>query len=141
MQPSLSSELLRSNQRGLEVFPMFDQLGAETAHGTVLFRTVSMRHHDRRRKSMAGGGECHRLTKISPGRCDHSPRFGSTSHQLVEVIQRAADLERSNRGVVFVLHPELASHPGIEERPRKLGVGGTTALISAAMDSISASVA
>ena len=39
---------------------------------------------------------------------------------MVDEIQCAANLERSNRGVVFVFHPELASHPVIEERPRKL---------------------
>jgi hypothetical protein len=79
MEPSLSGKFLRANQRGLEILTVFDQLGAETAHCTVLFCTVSMRHHDRRRKSMAGGCECHRLPKIPPVLLQPLPGFGEFS--------------------------------------------------------------
>ena len=121
MQPPLGvRELFRMDQGGLEVFAMLDQIGAEAPHRPVFLRAVAMRHHNRGREAVPGGGESHGLPEVSPRRGREAPDPRIPRDLPVDIIQGAADFERSDRGVIFVLHPEFASGARVEERPRDL---------------------
>ena len=73
------------------------------------------------RRSWPGGRGAPRQRR-PPGRNSRGsrrrrPGRAALGNELVHVVQGAPDLERPDRGVVLVLHPELASRAGVEEGP------------------------
>jgi hypothetical protein len=102
---------------GLEVVPMLDQLCAEALHGSVLVRAIADGHDDRDLDSDRSPGERQALAVVAPrGRDDaFDPR--PLAAQPFGVDEATADLERSGRCVVLVLHPHLGADVARQQRP------------------------
>jgi hypothetical protein len=63
------------------------------------------------------------LPVVAAGRADHLARHAALLLQHVEVGQPAADLERADRCVVFVLHPAVGAQALAEQVPAVLRGG------------------
>ena len=105
MQSVLRRTLLGKLKRGLKVFPVFDEFGAQPAHRRVLLRAVAVRDHDGRAQAVAPGGEGHRLAVVAARGGDDPAHRGLTHNQPGEILQGTPHLERTDRGVVFMFHP------------------------------------
>jgi len=91
----------------LEVRAVLDEVGAESAHGGILFSAVAVRHYERRLDAMPPRGESNALAVIAASRGDDGLDFGMLTSQVVEVNESAADFEGADGGVVFVFHPHF----------------------------------
>ena len=104
-------------ERLLEVLPMDNELRALRGHRAIFLFAVAMGNHDQGLQSMQSRSHSHALTMVaSRGRNNtFEPRLRLL--QPVHVDQCAAQLERSNRGVILVLQPGLGPEPLIQQRP------------------------
>lgn len=80
-------------------------------------RVIAVRHHDDGTQAILTGGEGDGLAMVAGGGGDDAPGVRFAAFQLVQVDQPAADLEGADRGVVFMLQPELAAQALLQQRP------------------------
>ena len=106
---------------GLEVVALLDQLGAESAHGTVLLDAIAVGDDDGGAEPLPGRSVGDALPMVAAGRGDDAADIGVFLTQRVHVDEAAADLERANRRVVLVLDPEFATVALGQQRPATLG--------------------
>ena len=117
MQAALGGELPCVPQRFLEVRAMDHEFGALRGHGGVLFRVVVFRHHDHSAQAQPRRRRRDRLTVIAARRRDDARAIGFARLQVAQIQHAAADLERADGRVVFVLDPDLAAGAPGQQRP------------------------
>ena len=118
VQATFGGKLRRMLARLLEVLAMLDQRGTERAHRGVLLdrvrraaRRSSPQRRDSRPRSAIDWPWLPRVALITPS------RPASRRSELVQVDRTAAQLERTDTGVVLVLDPRASAEPGVDQRP------------------------
>ena len=107
----------------LEFAAVFNEGGAQRAHGGVLLARVAVRHDDGAGHAVFTRGPADALAVVAPGGADHLARQGVCAGELVEVGQAAADLEGAHRRVVLVFDPAVGAQAFAEQRPAFMGCG------------------
>ena len=92
-------------ERFLKVVAVLDEFSALGDHGAILLHAVAEGNDDDCFQAEEPGGHGHSLAEVASGSCDYACGFGLRLLQPVQIDQRAADLEGSDGGVVFVLDP------------------------------------
>ena len=105
----LAGELLAVLSGGVEVPPVHDHLRSERAHRGELDRVGVLGDTDARGDAEQPRGEGDRLPVIARRRSDQ-PAPALLLAELRHEVDAAADLERSHRLVVLVLHPDLGAN-------------------------------
>src|SRR5258706_9877384 len=118
VQTALLSDPCRAFACRLEVLTVLYQLDTERAHRCVLLGAVAMRNHDGGGNGVLMRGEGYRLAMVAARRADDAGGFAAASGKVTEINQSAAQLERPDGGVVFVLDPDFRAGPGLQQRPR-----------------------
>ena len=90
----------------IEVLAKGDHLRTEPLHGLDLERVGSLRHHDHGLDAEKLSGVCDRLSVVSRRGCGNS-RSLLFLGQARDEVDPASNLERTDRLVVLVLHPNL----------------------------------
>ena len=96
---------------------MFYQFRSLRDHRTILFDTVLLRHYNHAFDSIES--RCHGdALAVVASRCGHYAfDRGLRRLEPVDVNERAANFERSNRRVILMLYPCLCAEALIEEWP------------------------
>ena len=116
-QPRVRGDPRGGLERGLEVVALFDQLRAERLHRAVLAGAVAVRDDERGGNAVARRGKGDRLPVVAARGGDHPFHRASRAPQVIEIHEPAAHLEGADRRVVFVLDPDRAAAPRVEQRP------------------------
>ena len=99
----------------VEVPPVHDQLGAESAHRRELDRVRGLGHADARGDAMETSCIGDRLPVVSR-RCRDQPARALILGELGDEVDAATNLEGTDRLVVLVLHPDLGTEQLVEAR-------------------------
>ena len=102
---------------GVEVLPVLDQLGAERPHRSELDRIGVLGDADPGGDPEEPRGVRDRLPVVA-GRRRDQPAPPLLLAELRHEVHAAADLERADRLVVLVLHPDLGAEQLVETRVR-----------------------
>ena len=103
--------------RGLKIVAMLDQLRPQCAHRGILLDRVPLWDNDHRAKPVLPRRQRNRLTMVPPRGRDHGAARSQLRPQRVHVDQPTPHLERPNRHVVLMLHPDRPAGPRIDLRP------------------------
>ncbi len=112
---ALGGELLAVLARLVEVAAMEDHLSAERAHGFNLHRVRLLRYADHSVHPEQARGVSDRLAVVPGRRRDDTPA-PVVRAELADQVDPAPHLERTDRLVVLVLHPQPRSGQRIEGR-------------------------
>src|SRR5262245_1184472 len=104
----------------LEVVAMLDELRAERLHRRVLLAAVAMWNNDDGLQAVALRGKGDTLAVVTARGGDDPSNVWVAALQPVGVDETAAHLERAERRVVLVLHPDLRARARREQRPTML---------------------
>src|SRR4051794_6394722 len=119
MQPVAMGEHLRMFTSSLKVVSVLDERRTEAAHRSVLLSAVAVRHDDGDGQVMSRTSQRDRLTVVPPGRSNESvDRFALG--QAVDIDQPTAQLERTDRTVVLMLHPDVRAERVAQQWPPNL---------------------
>ena len=105
----------------VEIAAVLDQLGAEGAHGRVLFDRVSIRNHDAHSDTCTRGCKRERLAMVAARCADHAFALRPLAHGTIDIDEPAAQFERPDGSVVLVLDNDIHSRARAQERPGILG--------------------
>ena len=91
----------------VEVFSVLDEFGSPGAHRQILLDAVAVRHNDGRRQSELARRESDALPVIPACGRNHTSGSGTGLSKLADQNQSAASLERADRLMIFMLHPDF----------------------------------
>src|SRR5690242_21759025 len=104
----------------LEIATVFHELSAECAHGSVLLATVASGHDQHAGKPGASRGKSYALAVIPASSGNNTSHVRIPPLELFHVHDASAYLECPDRGMIFVLKPDVGSSALREQRPADL---------------------
>src|SRR5689334_16999825 len=104
----------------LEIAAVFHELSAKRAHGGIFLATVALRHDQHAGKTGPRGGKSYALAVIPTSSSNNTSDVRIPPLELFHVDDAAAYLECPDRGMIFVLKPDVSSSALREQRPADL---------------------